>query len=239
MVAQIVFATNTELPFVAGLARWISPPAEPAPAAAVPESGAGDAGAAPAAAPAVVQSAYELECVAMEGKGEYAQLAARLRDALKGRFASAPEVEVEVAYTVLLQLLLKWELLDGSLLELADELASSREEARLRRTLLLSLYGVVNQHGLVQLRFPLLTKLLSYCAAVGALDQLLGGAAKRVVTVERWMESWELSDAQKKELWGLIFDAYADDADATYENAMKCAALPARPCVPCCPSAQR
>jgi len=227
MVSSIVFETNETLSFVAGLARWISPPAEAEAAAAEPAAAAveGEAAAAPAPpvpASEVTPSAYELECIAMEGAGDFTQLSTRLVAALKERFGSASEGEVEVAYTVLLQLLLKWELLEGSLLQLADELASSTEERPLlRRKLLLSLYGVVNQHGLSQLRFPLLTTLLSYCARANCLDALLGGADKRVATVEGWIVSWELADAQKKELWGLVFDAHADDAAATYQNAMK------------------
>ena len=154
----------------------------------------------------------------MEGNGDFKELRERLVKALQERFGSASEGEVEVAYTVLLQLLLKWELLDDSLLQLADELASSTSERPLlRRKLLLSLYGVVNQEGLTKLRFPLLTALLSYCARANCLDTLLGGADKRVATVEGWIVSWELADAHKKELWGLVFDAHADDAAATYQ----------------------
>jgi hypothetical protein len=226
-MSQVVFATNSSLSFVAGLARWMSPPAEPEAASAEPAAAAADGEAAaapapPAAAAEVQPSEYELECVALEEKGEIKQLGERLIAALKERLSSAPEAEVEVAYTVLLQLLLKWELLEGSMMQLANELASSIDDRPLlRRKALLTLFSVVNQHGFAELRFPLLTLLLSFCARAGCLDELLGGSAKRVATVEGWIKSWKLSDAQKKELWGLVFDAHVNDVTATYENAMK------------------
>lgn len=227
IMSQVVFATNSSLSFVAGLARWVSPPAEPEAASAEPAAAAADGEAAaaptaPAAAPEVQPSEYELECVALEAKGEFKQLGERLIAALKERLSSAPQGEVEVAYTLLLQLLLKWQLLEGSLLQLANELASSIDDRPLlRRKVLLTLFSVINQHDFVELRFPLLTLLLSFCARAGCLEELLGGSAKRVATVEGWIQSWKLSDAQKKELWGLVFDAHVDDAAATYENAMK------------------
>jgi translation initiation factor 3 subunit M len=226
-MSQVVFATNSSLSFVAGLARWVSPPTEPQATAADSAAAAadGEAAAVPtpsATAPEVQPSEYELECIALESKGDLKQLGERLITALKERLSSAAEGEVEVAYTVLLQLLLKWELLEGSLLQLANELASSIDDRPLlRRKVLLTLFSVVNQHGFVELRFPLLTLLLSFCARAGCLEELLGGPAKRVATVEGWIDSWKLSDAQMKELWGLVFDAHVDDATATYENAMK------------------
>jgi len=83
------------------------------------------------------------------------------------------------------------------------------------------MFGVINQHDFAELRFPLLTLLLSFCARAGCLNDLLGGSSKRIATVEGWIEAWKLSETQKKELWGIVFDAHVDDAIATYEHAMK------------------
>jgi len=231
-MSSIVFATNASLSFVEGLARWISPPpaAEAAPAAEATPSAEGDAeGEAEAAAEAVQPSEFEVECVALEEKGEFKALGERLLAAIRERFGSADEGEVEVAYTLLLQLLLKWGLIEGMIEALADELASSTDERpALRRTLLLSLYGLVSGHGLEQLHFAMLSKLLLFCARCGggSLDLLLGGAERRVATVEDWVGARQLSEAQKRELWGLILDASLD-ADAgsdelrTYESGVK------------------
>lgn len=152
--AGIVFPTNPDVSFVQGLARWISPPPqpEPAPEAAekAPEAEGDAAAAAEAEQPAVEPSAFETECRALETAGDFKQLSAKLGTSLRERFATEPEQEVESAYTVLLQLLINWELLPQKVLELADELSSSVEERPLlRRTLLLSLYSIVQQYSLV------------------------------------------------------------------------------------------
>ncbi|EOD36444.1 hypothetical protein EMIHUDRAFT_226502 [Emiliania huxleyi CCMP1516] len=162
-----------------------------------------------------------VECVALEEKGEFKALGERLLAAIRERFGSADEGEVEVAYTLLLQLLLKWGLIEGMIEALADELASSTDERpALRRTLLLSLYGL--------LHFAMLSKLLLFCARCGggSLDLLLGGAERRVATVEDWVGARQLSEAQKRELWGLILDASLDadagsDEHRTYESGVK------------------
>lgn len=50
---------------------------------------------------------------------------------------------------------------------------------------------------------------------------MLGGAAKRTSAVEKWVRELDLSAAQKKELWGLVFDAFVEDSAATHVLALK------------------
>jgi len=215
IAAGVVFKTSEEVDFVRELAGWISPPAE-LPAEAPAEEGA-------EAPPVVMQaSAFQEECMALEARAEFEQLSAKLLASVRERFSSEPEQDVECAYAVLLQLWTKWEMLPGKVVELADEFSGSVDERPLlRRTLLLSLYSLVQQYNLLDLRFPVLMKLLNFCTSAGLLDSILGGVAKRSATVEQWIREWALSDDQKKQLWGLIFDAYVEDSAATYEHALK------------------
>ena len=78
----------------------------------------------------------------------------------------------------------------------------------------------MQQYSYTELRFPMLVKLLGYCKT-GSLDAMLGGAAKRCATVEKWIRELELGAAQKKELWGLVFDAFVEDSAATHVLALK------------------
>ena len=223
--AGIVFPTNPDVSFVQGLARWISPApqSESAPAAEAPAADAeGEGAAAEVEQPAFEPSAFENECIALESSGDFKQLSAKLGTALRERFATEPEQEVESAYTVLLQLLINWELLPQKVVELADELGGSVDERPLlRRTLLLSLYSIVQQYSLVDLRYPMLLKLIKYCNATNQLNALLGSPEEQNKRVEQWIRDWELTEPQKRELWGLVLDAHAEESTTVYENALK------------------
>jgi len=208
----IVFAESDN--FAAGLARWIAPP----PKAAAPADGADAAPPAP--------TALEKECQALEEKGDVKALASKLREGVAKRLADAPAAEVQNAYAVLFELLVHWQLLAPEAEGLADELAARpSEQSELRCTLLLALYAKVQQHGALELRFVLLLGLIKFCTAAGQLGKILGAMDERVERVERWVGEWELSDAQQKELWGLVFDAHADDSRILYECALKYLAL--------------
>jgi len=209
--AGVVFKTSEEVDFVAELAGWISPPPQP-------EGGEGEGQEAPLLEP----SEFQTECNALKSQKEFEKLATKLTAAIKERFSAEPEADVECAYAVLLQLLLQWGLLQPRLLALADEFSGSAEDRPLlRRTLLISLYALVQQYSYTELRFPMLLRLLSYCAATGSLDAMLGGPAKRCATVEKWIRELDLSAAQKKELWGLIVDSFLEDSAATHVLALK------------------
>lgn len=215
IASGVVFKTSEEVDFVRELAGWISPPAE------LPsESPAEDGTDAP---PVVMQaSAFQEECMALEARAEFEVLSTKLLISVRERFATESEQDVECAYAILLQLWTKWEMLPAKVLELADEFSSSVDERPLlRRTLLLSLYSLVQQYSLLDLRFPVLMKLLKFCTSAGLLDSILGGVAKRSSTIEQWIREWGLSGDQKKQLWGLVFDAYIEDSAATYEHALK------------------
>lgn len=215
MASGVVFLTDPNVSFVAGLARWAAEPQQPA-AEAQP--------AADGAEPAAERqpTAFEAECLKLESAKQYGALSEKLGAVLRERFATADEADIENGYTILLQLLVQWGLLGEKALPLADELCSSTSErAMLRRTLLLSIYSLVQRGGHDAARFPLLLRLLKFCTAAKLLDPLLGGAAQRTATVESWVKEWELDEGQKKELWGLIFDAYASDAAATYQHALQ------------------
>ena len=218
MTGSITFQTDPDVTFVAGLARWIDPP--PAPAAPAEEG---------AEAPAPAPTAFEKECVALEEGLEFQKLYATLRAALAKRLASADaeDAELESAYAIFVQLMAQWEVVGEKVEELADELADPLREGRpeLRRSLLLSLYALVQQHGLKELRFPMLLRLIKLCTRTKLLGSLFGGGDALNASVERWAREWELNDEQRKQLWGLILDAGADDARATYECALKYAAL--------------
>jgi len=212
IAAGVVFQTDPDLSFVTGLARWIEPPTPPAEGA---EEGA------PSTA-----SAFETECVDLEAKGDFQGLYSRFGKALKARFGTAEERDVENGYALFLQLLVQWELLGDKIEELGDELSSSTDERpKLRRTLLLSLYSLVQQYSFVQHRYPMLLRLLRYCMATNQLSSIFGSAEARTVTVERWVKEWQLSNAQTKELWGLVVDAYESDSHATYKTTLKYLAL--------------
>ena len=217
---QVVFA-ESELGLVASLARWISPPAAAA-AGAKPAAADDDAAAAP-----VTPSAFEAECTQLEAKGDFKGLSAKLRPALKERLAGSAATDVQNAYAILFDLLLKWKLMLGGAAELAEELAGSSpkeqaaSEQELRSALLLSLYGVVQQHGDLPLRFSLLLRLIKFCAEVGALGKVLGEVDERIERVERWVAEWKLTEEQQKELWGVIFDAHAADSRTSFECALK------------------
>lgn len=208
--------------FTAGLARWISPPqAVAAPPAAAEPAGADAEQSDPVTATAA--SAFETECVALEAKKDFKLLASRLREGIKGRFAVASASDVQNAYAIFFELLVQWQLLTTEAESLADELAESTNELPdLRCTLLLSLYSLAKQYGAVlELRFALLRRLISFCTATGALGKVLGAVEGRVERVERWVREWDLSDAQQKEIWGLVFDAHADDSRVMYDCALK------------------
>ena len=100
VAAGVVFQTDPDLSFVMGLARWIEPSAAAA-------DGAEEA-----------LSAFETECLALEAKGDFQQLYSRFSTALKDRFATADERDVENAYALFMQLLVQWELLGLSLIHI-------------------------------------------------------------------------------------------------------------------------
>jgi len=212
-----VFQADPELSFVAGLARWLNEPAQPAPAADTPT--AEEAPSAEAEPPPC--SAFESECVALESKGAFDELSEKLRASLQERFAESSEQELESAYAIYLQLLVQWELLAAKVESLAAELSAKTDERPgLRRSLLFSLYALVQQFGLAELRFLVLVKLIRFAADSQQLE-IFGTAETRVASVERWVSEWGLSSEQKIELWGLFFDAHADDSTAVYGYALK------------------
>jgi len=65
-----------------------------------------------------------------------------------------------------------------------------------------------------------LVKLIRFAADSQQLE-IFGTAETRVASVERWVSEWGLSSEQKIELWGLFFDAHADDSTAVYGYALK------------------
>jgi len=211
-MAGVVFQTDPELSFVAGLARWIDGKLEPAPAAEEAAEGA----------PAQEPTPFEAECVKLEEAKSYGPLSEKLSAGLKGRFGSSSEAEVASAYAIYLQLLVRWGLLAKRVEGIADELSASTDERpQLRRSLLVSLYSLVQQFGLVELRFAVLLRVVRYASATAQLDLVFGAASERAETVERWTQQWELSAAQKSELWGLFFDAHADDPSTVHTFALK------------------
>ena len=195
MTGSITFQTDPDVTFVAGLARWIDPP--PAPAAPAEEG---------AEAPAPAPTAFEKECVALEEGLEFQKLYATLRAALAKRLASADaeDAELESAYAIFVQLMAQWEVVGEKVEELADELADPLREGRpeLRRSLLLSLYALVQQHGLKELRFPMLLRLIKLCTRTKLLGSLFGGGDALNASVERWAREWELNDEQRKQRGG-------------------------------------
>lgn len=217
-MAGVVFQADPDLSFTAGLARWLDKPNEPLVKA--PEEGAEEsAEEPPVPAPC---SAFESECVALEGKGELEKLSAALRAKLTALFAETDEAALKSAYAIYFQLLVQWELLAANVEGLADELSSSPDERpALRRVLLVSLYALVQQFGLTELRFVVLVRLIKFASASHQMDEVFGKKEGRVAAMERWTREWELGDEQKKELWGNFFDAHADDAHSVYSYALK------------------
>ena len=173
----VVFHTDPELTFAVGLARWFSGQldtvAEPATAAAGEE---------PAAE---VVSELEKECKALEAAGSFAKLSEKLSAGIKARFGTASDAEVESSYAIYLQLLVKWELLASNIEALADEVVSSEERPQLRRSLLVSMYSLVQQFGLEKLRFSVLLRLIRYASATQQLDSVFGKPAGAVRTASR------------------------------------------------------
>jgi hypothetical protein len=210
---QIVFR-DAELGFVASLARWIEPPA---PAA---KDAQGDA-------EAVTPSAFEADCVALEGKGDLKGLSEKLRAALLGRVAGGAPGDIQSAYAILFELLAQWKLLSIQAEALAGEIAGSspaqqpEDEQRLRCALMLSLYGLVHQHGDLALHFCLLLRLIHFCHSIGELSKVLGAPEERVDRVDRWVSEWDLSETQQKNIWGAVFDAHAADSRVSYDCALK------------------
>lgn len=196
---------ESEAGFVACLAKWLAPDA----------------------------ADFEAKCIKMDENGDVKELSSLLRTKLIERVAagSSAAADVQNAYAVLFELLVTWQLFVSQAEALADELAGSSPakqsdaERQLRCALLLSLYGLVQQHGALDLRFALLLRLIQFCEATDALSQVLGPVEERVERVERWVGEWELSEAQQKDLWGLVFDAHAADSRVSYECALKYFAL--------------
>ena len=91
----------------------------------------------------------------------------------------------------------------------------------LRRVLLVSLYALVEQSELADLRFVVLVRLIKFASSAGQLEEVFGKKEGRVASMDRWTHEWELSDEQKKELWGLFFDAHEDDSTIVYGYALK------------------
>ena len=202
-MSQTVFA-ESELGFVGCLAKWLTPN----------------------------EPTFQAECVKMDEAGKVQDLSKKLCTKLAERLASgADAAEMLNAYAILFELLVTWQLFLAQAESLADELAGSKPESmpeaeqQLRCSLLLSLYGLVQQHGALDLRFGLLLRLIRFCHATAALGKVLGAVEGRVERAERWVSDWELSDAQQKQLWGAVFDAHATDSRVSYECALKYFAL--------------
>ena len=67
----------------------------------------------------------------------------------------------------------------------------------------------MQQYSLLALRFPMLLRLIKYCAATNQLDTVFESAEGRCAAIERWVREWGLNDEQQKELWGVVLDAFA------------------------------
>ena len=206
---SFVVFPETETSFTIGLARWIAPPT---PAAAT--GGAAEP----------TPSAFEAECAKLEGASDFKALSAKLRTGLKGKFTEGSTSDAVNAYAIFFELLTQWQLLNETAPSLADELASAPAELPERRTaVLLALYSLAQQEGAPsELRFTLLLRLVAFCTKTGDLGKVLGPVEHRVERVERWVRGWKLTDAEQKELWGLVFDAHADaSARVMYDCALK------------------
>ena len=66
--------------------------------------------------------------MALEARAEFEELSTKLLSSVRERFSSESEQDVECAYAILLQLWIKWEMLPGKVLELADEFGASADE---------------------------------------------------------------------------------------------------------------
>lgn len=199
--------------FVTALARWLAPPSKGETAATL------------------TPSTFEAECLKLEVNGDLAGLSGKLRAALAARVATGTPSDLRTAYTILFELLVQWQLLAAEAEAVADELCGAAAaaavaalppaEQQLRCVLLLALYGAVQQHGILELRFKLLLRLIGFSAATRDLHKVLGEVEERVPRVERWVAEWELTHAQQKQIWGLVFDAHAADSRLSYECALK------------------
>ncbi len=215
---SFVVFPETETSFALGLARWIAPPT---PAAASAADGADGEAAEP---PAPTPSAFEAECASLEGTSDFKTLSAKLRAGLKGKFAEGSTSDAVNAYAIFFELLMQWQLLAEEAPSLADELAGAPAELPERRTaVLLALYSLAQQDGAPpELRFTLLLRLVAFCIKTGELAKVLGPIEQRVERVERWVREWKLTDAEQKELWGLVFDAHAAASGRVmYDCALK------------------
>ena len=223
---MIVFP-ESETSLAVGLARWIEPQN--------PEAGSavGSAAASENAASAVpepeggVPSAFETECIKLEAAKDFKTLSGKLREGLKRKFANANAADVQNAYAVLLELLVQWQLLASEAQGLADELAANTEELPERRiAVLLSLYALAQQDGAPpELRFTMLLRLITFCTKTSQLSKVLGNEADRVERVDRWVQDWQLTVSQQKELWGVVFDAHSANSHVMYDCALKYFAL--------------
>ena len=209
----VVFAADPDLSFVAGLARWMGAPLRAERASGEAEE---------AEQETLPESEFEAECSALEQKQAFEKLSEKLRTKLQERFCDWSEKEVESAYAIYLQLLVQWELLASNVEALADELSAKTDvRPMLRRSLLVSLYSLVQQFGLVDLRFPVLVRIIKFASASDQLEAVFGGPEGRLASVERWVVDWELGEEQKKELWGLFFDAHSQDGEAVHGYSLK------------------
>merc|ERR1712087_1098760 len=121
LAAGVIFKTSEAVEFVAELARWISPPTELSSEAPTPEV----EGEEPPPPTPEEPSAFQQECAALEAQQDFQQLSSKLATALKERLGSEPEDDVECAYTVLLQLLMRLETLPRNVRS-CDALCSCR-----------------------------------------------------------------------------------------------------------------
>lgn len=215
-MAGVVFQEQN-LSFTAGLARWLNQPKEPL----IKEVAEGSEEVEPTPC-----SAFESECVALEEKSAFEELSVKLGSGLTKLFAEEDASALQSAYAIYLQLLVQWNLLTAKVEALAEEFSSSvSERPGLRRSLLISLYSLVQQYGMHELRFVVLVRLIKFASAAGQMDQVFGEKGTRVASMERWTSEWALSEEQKKELWGLFLDAHADEGAVVYSYALKCATL--------------
>ena len=174
-MAGVVFQIEPDLSFTAGLARWLSQPNEPL--IKVPEEGAEEATLQPC-------TAFESECVALESKGDFEKLSVKFSAKLTELFTETDEAALQSAYAIYFQLLVQWELLAGKVEALADELSGSADvRPALRRVLLVSLYALVEQSELADLRFVVLVRLIKFASSAGQLEEVFGKKEGRVASV--------------------------------------------------------
>lgn len=66
----------------------------------------------------------------------------------------------------------------------------------------------------VELRYPILLKLIKYCTAANLLDSVLGSPEKRSARIEQWIRDWELDEVR----W-LAFAARASEVPAEWPGS--------------------